>query len=203
MANTAPGSYSGFQQYSGNGSAPTYEQVVGAAAYNASAIYFGDPVVINGSTGYIERAGTTGAKSGIGQIAGVFVGCKYLSVSQKRTVWSNFWNPGDIASTQTVEVYYVNDPNARFAVWSDVDGIAQLDVGTTCGFDIGSGNASNGISGAYINYNTSGPNTDGTGPFRIIGLVGNPPGTNGTEFGAYARVVVAFNNVSTKTLIGV
>ena len=203
MANTAPGSYNGFQQYRGNGSAPTYEQVVGAAAYNASAIYFGDPVVTNDTTGYIQVATTTGAATGITQIAGVFVGCKYLSVSQKRTVWSNFWGGSDVASNQTVEVYYVNDPNARFAVWSDSTGIAQADVGTTCGFNMGSGNSANGISGAYLNYGTSGPNTDGTGPFRIIGLVGDPPGTNGTEFGPYAHVVVGFNNVSTKTLVGV
>jgi len=200
MANTAPGSYNGFQQYRGNGSAPTYEQVVGTAAYNASAIYFGDPVIINNSTGYIQQATTTAAKTGIGEIAGVFVGCKYLSVSQKRTVWSNFWGGSDVASNQTVEVYYLNDPNARFAVWSDATGISQANVGGTCGFDIGTGNSSNGISGAFINYGTSGPNTDSTGPFRIIGLVGDPPGTNGTEFGPYAHVVVAFNNVATKTL---
>ena len=200
MANTAPGSYNGFQQYRGGGSAPTYEQVVGTTAYNASAIYFGDPVIINGSTGYIQIATTTAATTGIAPIAGVFVGCKYLSVAQKRTVWSNYWPGSDVASTQTVESYYVNDPNARFAVWSDSTGIAQADVGSTGGFNIGSGNAANGISGAYLNWGTSGGNSDSTGPFRIIGLVGDPPGTNGTEFGAYAHVVVAFNNVATKTL---
>lgn len=199
MANTAPGSYNGFQQYSGNGSAPTYEQIAGTAAYNAT-IYFGDPVVINGSTGYIAQASTTAGTTGATAIAGVFVGCKYVSVSQKRTVWSNYAPGTDVAATNTVEVYYVNDPNAKFAVWSDATGVAQADVGSTCGFDIGTGNASNGISGAFINYGTSGPNTDGSGPFRIIGLVGNPPGVNGTEWGAYARVVVAFNNVATKTL---
>lgn len=199
MANTAPGSYNGFQQYSGTGSAPTYEQVAGTAAYNAT-IYFGDPVVINGSTGYIAQASTTSGTTSATAIAGVFVGCKYLSVSQKRTVWSNYAPGTDVSSSNTVEVYYVNDPNAKFAVWSDATGIAQADTGSTCGFDIGTGNASNGISGAFLNYGTSGPNSDGTGPFRIVGLVGNPPGTNGTEWGAYARVVVAFNNVATKTL---
>ena len=42
MANTA--AYNGFQQYSGNGSAPTYEQVAVKIVYNASAIFYGDPV---------------------------------------------------------------------------------------------------------------------------------------------------------------
>ena len=200
MANTAPGSYNGFQIYRGLGSAPTYEQVVGTAAYNASAIYYGDPVVIDGSTGYITVATTTAGTTSIAPIAGVFVGCKYVSVSQKKTTWSNYWPGTDVASTNTVEVYYVNDPNARFAVWSDSTGIAQADVGSTGGFNIGTGNAANGISGAYLNWGTSAPNSDSTGPFRILGLVGDPPGTNGTEWGAYAHVVVGFNNVATKTL---
>ena len=41
MANTA--APFGFRQYSGTGSAPTYEQVAVRVAYNASAIYYGDP----------------------------------------------------------------------------------------------------------------------------------------------------------------
>ena len=42
MANTnAP---FGFRQYSGTGSAPTYEQVAVQIAYNATNIFFGDPV---------------------------------------------------------------------------------------------------------------------------------------------------------------
>ena len=200
MANTAPGSYNGFQQYSGNGSAPTYEQVAGSAAYNASAIYFGDPVIINGTTGLIQVATTTAGTTAVAPIAGVFVGCKYLSVSQKRDVWSNYWPGSDVASGNYVEVYYVNDPNAKFVVWSDATGIALTDVGSTGGFNIGSGNSANGISGAYLNWGTSGGNSDGTGPFRIIGLIGDPPGVNGTAWGAYAHVIVAFNNVATKTL---
>ena len=34
----------GFRQYQGTGSAPTYEQIAVPIAYNASAIFFGDPV---------------------------------------------------------------------------------------------------------------------------------------------------------------
>ena len=200
MANTAPGSYNGFQQLSGTGSAPTYEQVVGTAAYNATAIYFGDPIVIDGSTGYVTVATTTGGTTGIAPIAGIFAGCKYVSVSQKRTVWSNYWPGTDVASSNTVEVYYVNDPNAKWVVWSDSTGIAESNIGATCGFNIGSPNSSSGISGAYLNFGTSGPNTDSTGPFRIVSLAPQPPGSNGSEWGAYAKVVVAFNNVATKTL---
>ena len=200
MANTAPGTYNGFQQLSGTGSSPTYEQVVGTAAYNASAIYYGDPIIYDGSTGYVTIATTTAGTTGVAPIAGIMVGCKYVSVSQKRTVWSNYWPGTDVASTNTVEIYFVNDPLAKWVVWSDATGIAQADVGSTGGFNIGTGNTANGISGAYLNWGTSAPNSDSTGPFRIVGLAPQPPGSNGSEWGAYAKVVVAFNNVATKTL---
>ena len=55
MANTfAP---NGFQQYTGTGSLPTYEQVVASIAYgNTTPVFFGDPV--------IQAAGTTGVGTG-------------------------------------------------------------------------------------------------------------------------------------------
>ena len=140
MANTA--AYNGFQQYSGTGSAPTYEQVAVQIAYNASAIYYGDPVNPD-ANGYVVVGVTTGASANT-QIAGVFVGCQYLSVSQKRT--------------------------------------------------------SNGISGAFLA--TLGT-TDTTFPFKVVSLITDPPGVNGTESGAYQKAVVAFNFVQTKALPGV
>ena len=197
MANTfAP---FGFQQYSGNGSAPTYEQVVGFCAYNAAAIYFGDPIFQNAD-------GSVGNGSpGTGALAGIFVGCKYLSVSQKRTVWSNYWGGADVASGNTVEIYYVNDPNARFKAQvggSSSTGLAATDIGANVQFAYGTGNAASGISGAYIDITVT-PTTTATLPFRVISLVTNPPGSPGTEAGAYNLAIVGFNNVATKTLTGI
>ena len=100
MANTnAP---FGFRQYRGLGSAPTYEQSVRLVkSDNTTAIYFGDPVS-NLNTGYIARA-----TAGTAQIAGIFAGCKYLSTSQKRIVWSNYW-PGADASADVEAVSYTH-----------------------------------------------------------------------------------------------
>lgn len=193
MANTsAP---FGFRQYSGTGSAPTYEQVAVRIAYNASAIFYGDPVQPD-ANGYVVvgSPGTT-------QLAGVFQGCKYLSVSQKRTVWSNYWPGSDVASTQTVEGYIVNDPNAKFLAQTDSTGATAADINANVNFAIGTGNTASGISGAYVNMSTV--NTTATLPFRIVGLDVDPPGAPGTAAGAYNLVVVAFNNVSTKQLTGI
>lgn len=189
----------GFKQYQGTGSAPTYEQVEVQIVYNASAIYFGDPVTPN-SDGYVVRSSSSGGSSDT-QIAGIFVGCEYLSVSQKRTVWSNYWPGSDVASGNVVKGYIVNDPNAKFLVQTDATGAAQTNINNTVGFTIGTGNTANGLSGAYLNIATAG--TDNTQPFKIVSLVTNPPGSAGTEAGAYNYVVVAFNNVSTKQLAGI
>jgi hypothetical protein len=189
----------GFSQYRGVGSAPTYEQVVGFCAYDTAAMYFGDPIFQNANgTVYPTTPGT-------GILAGVFAGCKYLSVSQKRTVWSNYWGAADVASGNTVEVYYINDPNARFLVQaggSTTVGFAATDIGANVQFAYGTPNAMSGLSGAFINFAVS-PTTTATLPFKVVGLVTNPPGANGTEAGAYNYGIVAFNNVSTKTLTGI
>ena len=195
MANTA--AYNGFQQYSGTGSAPTYEQVAVQIAYNASAIYYGDPVNPD-ANGYVV-VGVTSSSSGNTQIAGIFVGCKYLSVSQKRTVWSNYWPGSDVASTSVVEGYIINDPNAKFVAQFGNVSVDQSYVNSGVGFNIGTGNSASGISGAYLATLA----TDSSMPFKVVALVTDPPGANGTSAGAYQKAIVAFNNVSTKQLTGV
>jgi hypothetical protein len=195
MANTnAP---FGFRQYSGNGSAPTYEQVEVQMAYNATATFFGDPVAPD-ANGQVVRASSNSV-----QVAGIFVGCKYLSVSQKRTVWSNYWPGSDVASNQTVTAYIVNDPNARFVAQNNSSSaIGQDAINANIGFAMGTGNTANGISGAMVDRSTI--NTTDTLPFRVVGLVQNPPGSPGTDItSGYNWVIVGFNNVSTKQLTGI
>ena len=195
MANTnAP---FGFRQYSGTGSAPTYEQVAVTIAYNASNIFYGDPVEPDANGLVIQGDGTTAAAG----IAGVFVGCQYLSVSQKRTVWSNWWPGSDVASSNTVIGYIINDPNAKFLVQTGATGATQSTINLNASYVTGSGNTANGISTANLDVTTGAATA--TLAFRVIGLVTEPPGSNGTEAGAYNYVIVAFNNVTTKNQTGI
>ena len=192
MANTnAP---FGFRQYSGAGSAPTYEQVaMKIKSDNTTAIFFGD-AVLQANTGYITRA--TDAPTT--QLAGVFQGCKYLSVAQKRTVWSNFWPGSD--NSGDIEAYVVNDPNARFVVQAKSDtNVTQAAIGASISLSGGSGgNTSTGISSMVVD--TIG--TSSTDPFRVVSLVTDPPGSNGTDIASNGNyVIVGFLNVSTKTLV--
>jgi hypothetical protein len=211
MANTnAP---FGFRQYSGNGSAPTYEQVAVVIDYNATNIFFGDPVTWQ-SDGTVAQSAATGATPAALGIAGIFVGCKYLSVSQKRTVWGNYWPGSDVASGNYVEGYIVNDSNARFVAQSDGTGIAfPADLNATIGFAYGTGNGTNstgntanGISTAYLDTTTLNTATyNVNAPFKVFGVVTFPPGANGTYGNgqAYDWAIVGFNNVVTRNFLGV
>ena len=186
MANTnAP---FGFRQYRGLGSAPTYEQSVRLVkSDNTTAIYFGDPVT-NLNTGYITRA-----TAGTAQISGIFAGCKYVSTSQKRTTWSNYWPGADAASD--VEAYIIDDPNAQFLVQSGGTAIGLADMGLYVQFNLGTGNAATGISGAFVES----PAVTATLPFRLIGFDVDPPGSSGTDIAsAYNYVIVGFNNVTSR-----
>lgn len=187
MANTfAP---FGFRQWSGLGSSPTFEQsTMLIASGNATAIFYGDAVVpVTGSaTGYIKQATASTVA-----LAGVFVGCKYLSVAQKRTVWSNYW-PGSDANGD-VTAYVINDPNAQFLV--QAGGATLLNntyIGQNVQLAVGTGTTANGISGMYVQS----PATTATLPFRIVSTVVDPPGVNGTDNTTiYNYLIVQFNNL--------
>jgi hypothetical protein len=190
----------GFQEAGGLGSPPTYEQQQELIAAATAPIYAGDPV-FRMADGTVAGA-TTGPGPGAAVLAGIFVGCSYLSVSQKRTVWQNYWGGVDIAAGTTARCWIVNSPNARFRVQagnSTTVGFVQADIGMNAQFGYGVGNPANGLSGAYIDMAVARAVT-ATLPFRVVALVTDPPGGPGTQSGAYNWAIVAFNNVETKSL---
>lgn len=189
MANTA--APFGFRQISGTGSVPTYElSTYSIASTNTTAIFQGDAVVpVTGTaTGYIKQATASTVA-----LAGIFNGCKYLSTSQKRTVWSNYW-PGSDA-TGDIEAYVIDDPNAKFVVQAGGTNIGFSKLYQNVQLNVGTGNTATGISGMYVET----PATTATLPFRIVDLVADPPGQNGTDIAsAYNYVIVQFNNTLTR-----
>ena len=165
-------------------------------ASTATAIYHGDavvPVTSPSTNGYIKQA-----TAGSVPLAGVFWGCKYLSTSQKRTVWSNYW-PGSDA-TGDVEAYVIDDPNTRFVVQTSGSSFqltgtpttfTSSPVGQYAQLNVGAGSSSTGISGMYLDS----VNTTATFPFIIVDVVLDPPGSNGSDATSnYNYVVVGFNN---------
>jgi hypothetical protein len=200
----------GFRQYSGLGSTPTFEQVTigaggisGGIAFNAAAIYYGDPVARadSGASTLVQAAGS--ATTNTVTLAGIFQGCKYLSTAQKRTVWSNYWPGSDVTSANAgaTEAYIINDPNAKFVAQTDSTGFAAADIGSNVDFNIGTGTTANGLSGAFLIH---GGAASSAYPFRFYDLVWAPPGANGVSAAgtaaAFNYAIVGFNNVETKNL---
>lgn len=183
------------------GAAPNAEQAEYPISYSdTTKIYSGDPVQIT-VDGYIEQwdAGTT-----VDRLFGVFVGCKYLSVSQSKVVWSAYW-PGADAVSGSVYGYVVPctpGTTPRFVVQTGTSNsgsfplvaVTQAYVGTNADVALGTGSTYTGRSGAYLDIATF--NTTNTLPFRIIGLyqgVGN--GSDATT--AYNWVIVEANTMKT------
>jgi hypothetical protein len=175
------------------------------ASGNASPIFKGDAVMpVQGSaTGYITVADPAVIEGDATHpIAGIFWGCQYLSVSQKRTVWSQYW-PGSDANGDVI-AYVIDDPNARFKVQTSgtdfligaaptysVTNFGDSPVGQNAGFATGSGSTATGISGQYLDE----VGTSGRLPFIITDMVIDPPGSNGADpQSVYNYVIVGFNN---------
>jgi len=195
MANTF--NPNGFQQYQGGaGGAPTFAETQRLiASSNTFALFSGDPVnpVISTANGYITRG-----VPGTVRIDGVFNGCNYLSTSQKRTVWGNYWPGSDATGDVTAQV--VDDPNARFQVQGfstnfnitgTLSAFTSSPVGQYAQYAIGTGNTANGRSGAYLNS----LGTTVTFPFIVTALLTFPPGADGADpTTASNDVIVGFNN---------
>lgn len=156
------------------------------ASGNQTAIYKGDAVmpVTGTSTGYITQY-----SSGTVAVCGVFMGCKYLSTSQGKQVWSPYW-PGSDA-TGDVTAYVIDDPQAQFLVQATTGPITLANVNQNITVTAGTGSTLTGLSGMSV----TGPTTTSTYPFTIVGLLQDPPGENGTDIAtAYNYVIVTFNN---------
>jgi hypothetical protein len=164
---------------------------------NTTQIFKGDPIV-QLSTGYITQAspGTT-------QIGGIFIGCEYMSVSQKRLVQSPYWPGADAVSGVNVAARVIDDPATTFRVQGN-GLITFAMIGLNAQFAIGTGNTITGISGATVDMVTNVPAATATFPFRITDLITDPPGANGTDTTTpYNWCYVTFNNQDFKSLTGI
>jgi hypothetical protein len=168
-------------------------------AFNlGSKIFKGDPVQML-ATGFISP--WTPA-TGVSQLAGIFWGCEYPSTVRGYVV-SAFWPAsGDVASTAIVRAYvYPCDVAGHmwFLAQSDSVGLTQANVGNNIDVNMGTGNSTTGISGAFLDTTTIA--VTGTKPFKIVRLYSEGTGTqflmggidNGSQAGAFNKAIVAAN----------
>lgn len=182
------------------------------SASSTTAVCANAGVTINGTST------ASGTVTVIVPVAGIFAGCRYLSVANKYPAFRNYW-PGSDANGD-VTAYIISDPNAQFEVMTGNSNTTATAVGiSSIGQNIGfsysqsgvtttNGNSATGMSTYFadqyslIGTSAVGPAGNAFLPFRIVGLksyvIGgiNPLGSqNGNDTTtAYNRIIVGFNN---------
>ena len=182
---SAPYGFKALNRVDGMPYAGAIRQIPIASGYT-TAIYNGDPVVI-ATGGTIERAAASGAVTS-GSPVGVLVGCAYTNSSGQPVEAQYF--PG--SGVTNAVAYVVDDPLAAFKVAvafanATVTTVTQAAVGTNMSYNLGTGSATTGDSGAFVTA-ASGANT-ATLPFRVIAVV---PET-ATSATTFTEVIVKIN----------
>jgi len=139
----------------------------------ATAIYTGDVVELSGTGLNITKAAATNEDN-----LGVFAGCSYVTAAGTPT-WSPYWPGVSDGKTSIVAHVYV-DPFIVYEV--QMDTLAEANIGTVCDWNVGTGSASTGLSGAY---GVAGSGTT-AGSLRVLRLVDRPD----NAYGAYAKAEV-------------
>jgi hypothetical protein len=151
--------------------APSWRKIA-----QADAVPVGQGDVVTGlATGYVTRAAAGGTS-----VAGVFMGCRYLSVAFKRTIWNNFW-PGSDANGD-VDVMIYDHPECMFKVQASAAAFTFADIGINFDYVNAAPNAGNGLSTMTADSASKAAATT-TLPFRMWGLWSayGIPGDNGTD----------------------
>lgn len=175
------------------GQAPTFGMSnFGISSADTNAIGWGDPVKLDSSTGLIQRW-TAGTSSVL--LAGVFVGCEYMSTSGTWT-FSNWWPGGGAASNPIAKVIPATQSSAQFLIQATTTATSAM-IWANADLTMGSVNTTTGMSGAALN--SASVATTATFPLKIVSLYGTPYGLNAVGPGSDSAsannwVVVRFNS---------
>jgi hypothetical protein len=159
-----------------SGAVPNFGLTTVPMAYNASAVYKGDPLkLVSGKVAVATVTGNTGAA-----VIGIADSFSWVSIAQARRVWQSFYPGNDSQGNADVTVWMVNQPDALFDVQINAGGPAvQADVGSFFNWATGTGNTYSGLSGFSLDYSTKNA-TQGSLPFVLYSL-NQAPGTDPTS----------------------
>lgn len=156
------------------GLAQSFGMTPGKMAYNASACYKYDPLILtSGKLAVATVTGNTGAA-----IAGVAMSFTWVSTAQGRRVWQNYYPGSDSVGNADVDVLFQGNPDAMFIVQVSNGGAAgstaaQADVGSFFNFFTGTGNTYSGLSGFSLDYATKN-SSKGSLPFVLQAILQAP-----------------------------
>jgi len=184
----------GFRPVKGQGAGYT---AVGSNEYviangESSAIYQGDPVVLN-ANGSISVGSSAGA-----ELIGIFNGCFYDDPTTKKPTFSNFY-PGGVAQ-DNMKAFIFDDPNMLFEVKVDDTNAGQAQVGSNANIATYSAGSSNdGVSNVAIDGGSFA--TSSAANFRVVSLSTDPD--NSDYDSANASIIVKINKHSLTDTTGV
>lgn len=184
----------GFRPVKGQGAGYT---AVGSNEYviangESSAIYQGDPVVLN-ANGSISVGSTAGA-----ELIGIFNGCFYDDPTTKKPTFSNFY-PGGVAQ-DNMKAFVFDDPNMLFEVKVDDTNGGQAQVGSNANIATYSAGSSNdGVSNVALDGGSFA--TSSAANFRVVSLSTDPDNSDYTA--ANASIIVKINLHSLTDTTGV
>lgn len=196
-----PNSPFGFMPLGYNRGGPDYDGATverKIASGNNTAIVRGD-LVQSLSTGYVA-IGTSGITASL--VAGIFWGCKYVSTSQGKTVYSMVWPTGDHAFDGTAFIIPIAGvPPMLFKVQSLLAPFVFADIGANADVNAGSQTIYGGYGTSGFTLDHGSLATTQTVPFRVVDLYSNyaPPGTVGTDDTSNYNIVVVQSNPDYET----
>lgn len=123
-----------------------------------AAIYKGDLVKWDGTTGVIIVSGAGDAS------IGVFDGCRYTDAQGKPT-YSPYW-PGSTSGATNIEFYVITDILTEFEIQASI-AVAATAIGDSANITYAAGSAVTGQSASYIAALTG---AAAVGNFRIMGV---------------------------------
>ena len=162
------------------------------ASNETSAIFQGDPVVLN-ANGSISVGSTKGA-----ELIGVFNGCFYTDPTTQKPTYSNYY-PGAIVADDIV-ANVIDDPNALFEVKVDDTNAGQAQVGSNANIaTYSAGSTKDGVSNVVLDGGSFA--TSSAANFRVVSLSTDPD--NNDYSAANASIVVKINEHSLTDTTGV
>lgn len=134
----------------------------------ATALYSGNPVMLEGTGGTITAGGTTG------DLLGIFLGVEYVDSTGKPVV-SNTWPASTTVLAGTTPVAWVIDDYTTVFEVQNVGSVTQANIGEEANTTAHSGNTLTGLAATTL----AAPNGTTQSQWRIIGFgqqVDNVPG---------------------------
>ena len=174
----SPSGFNPVYHPSGQIVANLYEPTV---ATNA-AIYKGDPVKLDGTTGVVIIAAANDA------ILGVFAGCEYIDVDGKPN-YKPYW-PGSTSGATNIKFYVYDDPFIVYEIQAG-GSIAATEIGAAADFVIAAGSTYTGVTGTYLGTSAAAGNN-----FRITGLAPRAGNTWGDTYTVVRGTMLKLQTVS-------